>query len=82
LNGKDFPDKVKILDDVSITEKGSPLDLLRPTLRKTTLLLWPLWFVNTCAYYGIVMITPDYFHVDSSNSQYLDVFLTWSLFLF
>jgi len=52
-------------------------DLLSLRFRRTTLFLWALWFVNTCAYYGVVMLTPSYFHIENEGSEYLDVFVTW-----
>jgi MFS family permease len=32
--------------------------LFRKSLRKTTILLWIVWFANAFAYYGLVLLTP------------------------
>jgi len=59
-------------------------DLVAPSLRKTTLLLWVIWFVNTFVYYGLVLFAPAFFKAergdpdtdDKDNSVYLDILLT------
>jgi MFS family permease len=33
-------------------------ELFKPAHRKTTILLWTVWFSNSFAYYGIVILTP------------------------
>jgi MFS transporter, putative metabolite:H+ symporter len=38
-------------------------DLLRPSLRKTTLLLWVLWFSISLGYYGVFTWLPNYFRM-------------------
>jgi len=39
-------------------ETGKIKDLVVPTLRRLTLLLWALWFINAIVYYGNVLFTP------------------------
>ena len=41
--------------------KGSIADLFNPVLRRTTTLLWIVWFGNITVYYGILLLTPNLF---------------------
>ncbi|XP_028830573.1 synaptic vesicle 2-related protein-like isoform X2 [Denticeps clupeoides] len=42
-------------------DRGKITDLLAPEFRKTTLLLWVIWFANTFSYYGLVLLTTELF---------------------
>ncbi|XP_033747024.1 synaptic vesicle 2-related protein-like [Pecten maximus] len=45
------------------TNRGSIKDLFIPELRKTTILLWVIWFVSAFSYYGIVLMTTELFEI-------------------
>eukprot|EP00026_Physarum_polycephalum_P005204 Phypoly_transcript_05234.p1 GENE.Phypoly_transcript_05234~~Phypoly_transcript_05234.p1 ORF type:complete len:522 (+),score=55.19 Phypoly_transcript_05234:184-1566(+) len=54
-NGKELPcASLKVPEQLNI-KPASFKDLLAPSLRKTTLLLWVIWFANSFTYYGIVL---------------------------
>ncbi|CAB1318374.1 unnamed protein product [Coregonus sp. 'balchen'] len=42
-------------------DRGRIRDLLTPQYRRTTLLLWFIWFVNAFSYYGLVLLTTELF---------------------
>ncbi|KAL0965642.1 hypothetical protein UPYG_G00283870 [Umbra pygmaea] len=42
-------------------ERGRIRDLLTPHYRRTTLLLWFIWFSNAFSYYGLVLLTTELF---------------------
>jgi len=44
-------------------------ELFSPSLRKTTTILWIIWFTNSFAYYGLVILTPAYFEVRSGQEN-------------
>ncbi|XP_010542536.1 PREDICTED: organic cation/carnitine transporter 7-like [Tarenaya hassleriana] len=46
-------------DETSSKRVGSVLTLLSPKLIKTTLLIWVVFFGNSFAYYGIVLLTTE-----------------------
>uniref|UniRef100_A0AAZ3R229 Major facilitator superfamily (MFS) profile domain-containing protein n=1 Tax=Oncorhynchus tshawytscha TaxID=74940 RepID=A0AAZ3R229_ONCTS len=47
-------------------ERGRIRDLLTPQYRRTTLLLWFIWFANAFSYYGLVLLTTELFQVETS----------------
>lgn len=54
------------LSGVTIESPPAPVasptsDLLRPELRRTTLLLWVMWFFISLGYYGVFTWLPNYF---------------------
>ncbi|RVE65799.1 hypothetical protein OJAV_G00119980 [Oryzias javanicus] len=58
-NGKPMPQGT--LTVYKQTNRGQLKDLFSPQYRKTTLLLWFLWFANAFSYYGIVLLTTELF---------------------
>uniref|UniRef100_A0A3Q0SD96 SV2 related protein b n=1 Tax=Amphilophus citrinellus TaxID=61819 RepID=A0A3Q0SD96_AMPCI len=54
-NGKTLPQGKMII------ERGRIKDLFAPQYRRTTLLLWFIWFSNAFSYYGIVLLTTELF---------------------
>ncbi|KAK5900919.1 hypothetical protein CgunFtcFv8_025839 [Champsocephalus gunnari] len=58
-NGKPMP-KRKLVGNQQ-NERGRIKDLFTPQYRKTTLLLWFIWFANGFSYYGIVLLTTELF---------------------
>ncbi|XP_042612116.1 synaptic vesicle 2-related protein-like isoform X2 [Cyprinus carpio] len=50
------------------TERGRIRDLFIPEYRKTTLLVWLIWFCNAFSYYGIVLLTTELFQSGSACS--------------
>ncbi|KAF0031456.1 synaptic vesicle 2-related protein [Scophthalmus maximus] len=47
-------------------DRGRIKDLFTPQYRKTTLLLWFIWFANAFSYYGIVLLTTEMFQAGDS----------------
>lgn len=46
--------------------RGQLVDLLSPEHRRTTLILWFIWFANAFSYYGIVLLTTEMFQIGSA----------------
>ncbi len=46
--------------------RGHIVDLLAPEHRRTTLLLWFIWFANAFSYYGIVLLTTEMFQIGNA----------------
>lgn len=63
-NGKVMPAGRLTFDDTQDLQRGRIRDLFIPDLKKTTLLLWYMWFSCAFAYYGIVLVTTELFQVD------------------
>ena len=42
-------------------QKSKTRDLFRPSYRKTTILLWMIWFMISLGYYGVFTWLPNYF---------------------
>lgn len=69
------------------TGLSSSLMLLSPQLLRITLLMWVVYFGNSFAYYGIILLTSQFsagenqcfsvaLHVKNDTSLYTDVFIT------
>ncbi|KAM9735210.1 synaptic vesicle 2-related protein-like [Menidia menidia] len=58
-NGKAMPQGKLI--DYKQTDRGQIKDLFTPQYRRTTILLWFIWFANAFSYYGIVLLTTELF---------------------
>ncbi|KAM4634747.1 synaptic vesicle 2-related protein-like [Polymixia lowei] len=58
-NGKSMPKGT--LTAKKLEDRGRIRDLLTPQYRRTTLLLWLIWFTNAFCYYGIVLLTTELF---------------------
>jgi MFS family permease len=61
------------LEDSYAEERGSVWHLLSRTMRRCTLLLWGIWFVNTLTYYGLLILTGETFKGDN---EYIAMLLT------
>ncbi|KAM9517129.1 synaptic vesicle 2-related protein-like isoform 1-T1 [Salvelinus alpinus] len=59
-NGKTMP-LGKLIANKQQEERGRIRDLLTPQYRRTTLLLWFIWFANAFSYYGLVLLTTELF---------------------
>ncbi|XP_041754022.1 synaptic vesicle 2-related protein isoform X1 [Coregonus clupeaformis] len=59
-NGKSMP-VGELIDNKHEEDRGRIRDLLTPQYRRTTLLLWFIWFVNAFSYYGLVLLTTELF---------------------
>ncbi|XP_059214395.1 synaptic vesicle 2-related protein [Centropristis striata] len=46
--------------------RGRIKDLFTPQYRRTTLLLWFIWFANAFSYYGIILLTTELFQAGHS----------------
>jgi hypothetical protein len=57
----------KIVAPVDQGGRGRMLDLLSPSLRRTTLLLWVIWIINAFVYYGVVFFV-TYVVADAGNN--------------
>ncbi|XP_069135340.1 synaptic vesicle 2-related protein-like [Argopecten irradians] len=62
-NGKPMPLGRLVDSSSKTTSRGSIKDLFIPELRKTTILLWVIWFVSAFSYYGIVLMTTELFEI-------------------
>ncbi|MBN2048431.1 MAG: MFS transporter [Anaerolineaceae bacterium] len=49
------------LEPIKAVKKARVADLLHPKLRRTTLLLWVIWFLISLGYYGVFTWLPNYF---------------------
>lgn len=58
-NGRTLPDLP--LQSVQRAAQTRPGDLWKPELRRTTLLLWVIWFAISLGYYGVFTWLPTYF---------------------
>uniref|UniRef100_A0AAZ3P0T2 Major facilitator superfamily (MFS) profile domain-containing protein n=1 Tax=Oncorhynchus tshawytscha TaxID=74940 RepID=A0AAZ3P0T2_ONCTS len=57
-------------------ERGRIRDLLTPQYRRTTLLLWFIWFANAFSYYGLVLLTTELFQAgDACGGLFVTLFL-------
>ncbi|GAB6023587.1 hypothetical protein CHUAL_008357 [Chamberlinius hualienensis] len=65
-NKKPMPPGRLILDDIQDVKRGRIQDLFIPEMRKTTLLLWLIWFSCAFCYYGIVLTTTEMFRLENS----------------
>ncbi|XP_041825115.1 synaptic vesicle 2-related protein-like [Melanotaenia boesemani] len=63
-NGKVMPRGTII--DYKQNDRGQIKDLFSPPYRRTTLLLWFIWFANAFSYYGIVLLTTELFQAGDS----------------
>jgi len=50
----------------SDTKRGQLVDLLSKEHRRTTLILWFIWFANAFSYYGIVLLTTEMFQIGNA----------------
>ncbi|KTG37891.1 hypothetical protein cypCar_00006134 [Cyprinus carpio] len=64
------------------TERGRIRDLFIPEYRKTTLLVWLIWFCNAFSYYGIVLLTTELFQSGSACSGEWFVKAVLTVFIF
>lgn len=56
----------KLMSIKSDARRGHLVDLLAPEHRRTTLLLWFIWFANAFSYYGIVLLTTEMFQIGNA----------------
>ncbi|KAL1275130.1 hypothetical protein QQF64_027944 [Cirrhinus molitorella] len=66
VNGSSVPTGRLIVN--TQTERGRIKDLFLPEYRKTTLLVWFIWFCNAFSYYGLVLLTTEMFQAGSPCS--------------
>ncbi|XP_025092946.1 synaptic vesicle 2-related protein-like isoform X3 [Pomacea canaliculata] len=60
-NGKSMPLGKLVEPEVQHVKRGRVMDLLKPEMRFTTVLLWIIWLVCAFSYYGIVLLTTALF---------------------
>lgn len=58
-NGRDLPDFQ--LKPLTSTTRSAVTDILKPELRRKTILLWVIWFFISLGYYGVFTWLPNYF---------------------
>ncbi|XP_070204759.1 synaptic vesicle 2-related protein-like isoform X2 [Littorina saxatilis] len=67
-NGKPMPLGKLVEPTVESVKRGRFIDLLKPEMRRTTILLWIIWLVCAFSYYGIVLLTTALFeHPDGCH---------------
>jgi putative MFS transporter len=59
VNGRELPELH--LEALPPSRPSRVSDLLRPELRRTTLMLWVIWFAISLGYYGVFTWLPNYF---------------------
>ena len=59
-NGRELP-AFRLAPPAAPGVKSRSADLLRPALRRTTLLLWLIWFAISLGYYGVFTWLPGFF---------------------
>ena len=64
-NGSSLPNLP--LRPIEKTAQPGAADLLKPGLRRTTLLLWVLWFAISLGYYGVFTWLPSFFRASGMN---------------
>lgn len=69
-NGRELPDLP--LQPIQQTRQGQVSDLWKPALRRTTLLLWVMWFAISLGYYGVFTWLPNFFR--TSGMELLPVY--------
>ena len=70
-NGRPMPNlRLKPIEKKAAVSRTS--DLLKPGLRRTTLLLWLMWFAISLGYYGVFTWLPSFFR--SSGMELLPVY--------
>lgn len=60
-NGKPMPLGKLVEPVVENVKRGRLIDLLKPEMRRSTILLWIIWLVCAFSYYGIVLLTTSLF---------------------
>ena len=58
-NGRDLPDFQ--LKPFTSSTRSAVTDILKPELRRKTILLWVIWFFISFGYYGVFTWLPNYF---------------------
>eukprot|EP01117_Protostelium_nocturnum_P013579 TRINITY_DN5080_c0_g1_i6.p1 TRINITY_DN5080_c0_g1~~TRINITY_DN5080_c0_g1_i6.p1 ORF type:complete len:262 (-),score=87.00 TRINITY_DN5080_c0_g1_i6:30-815(-) len=64
LNGELIGDRVDVQGPKEVFSQ-----LLSPTYKTVTIVLWIIWVSNAFAYYGIVLVTPQYFKTRPSSEH-------------
>ncbi|PRP76232.1 hypothetical protein PROFUN_15317 [Planoprotostelium fungivorum] len=79
-NGVLLPEGRLILPEEEEQQKGKLafMSLIRPTYLTMTITLWIIWFCNAFSYFGIILVTPEYFEWrgDGGSSSEQEIFLT------
>lgn len=70
-NGVALPEEIAIEKSV-IQKKMGVVELWKPRLRRTTLLLWLIWFAISLGYYGVFTWLPNFFR--ASGMELLPVY--------
>lgn len=70
-NGRELPD-LPLQPIRETAQRSRSRDLWRPELRRTTLLLWVMWFAISLGYYGVFTWLPTFFR--SSGMESLPVY--------
>lgn len=69
-NGRELPNLP--LQPIHQAPRGQISDLWKPALRRTTLLLWVMWFAISLGYYGVFTWLPNFFR--STGLELLPVY--------
>lgn len=56
-------------EESGVRQRGRFRDLLRPAMRKTSLLLWFIWMSCAFCYYGLVLMTTELFETSAANCK-------------
>jgi len=69
-NGKQtLPGKLRVTPEWKKKPRGRFLDLMNESNRRTTLILWFLWFSSIFAYYGVILFTAVLLNKSNENDS-------------
>ena len=61
--------KMKTESDKRLRGRGSVCDLFAPSMRRTTFLLWAMWFTSAFCYYGIILLNGKIFLMEEKGQR-------------
>lgn len=66
----------QIYEVKAVERKVHVKQLFSPSLWRSTILLWLIWFGDSMVYYGLMLITPDYLAQAGTGEIYRDMFVS------
>lgn len=69
LNKSQLPPEGRLDRDFKDESRGNFLDLLSPSVRRLSILLWVLWIAHAVIYYGNVLFTPKFYGSHHSPTE-------------
>eukprot|EP01116_Phalansterium_solitarium_P004166 TRINITY_DN1506_c0_g1_i1.p1 TRINITY_DN1506_c0_g1~~TRINITY_DN1506_c0_g1_i1.p1 ORF type:complete len:483 (+),score=120.83 TRINITY_DN1506_c0_g1_i1:138-1586(+) len=75
MNRRNLPPGVVRVPE-NADERGRFVDLFSASFRRITIPLWVIWFSTIFIYYGVVILTPEYFEQFAGSDSYMSTFIT------